>query len=210
MIYLSNGNKKLKNTDEVEFLIFSLPAVITCPWSTELCRKSCYAKKAERIYPQVLPCRMNNLAETKKPTFVLEMIELIDAKLKRAEKKGKSILFRWHESGDIYNAEYLRKIYEICDYFRGRNITFQAYTKSVNLINYDHDMHNIHFTFSLWADTDTNDHIRSVNLGLQTYTASSAFEFETIPDANKCHCADCGKCQKCYNDSIKSITVKIH
>ena len=48
---LSEGNLKLKPAPgKHNFLIFNLPAVITCPCATESCIECCYAKKAERIF----------------------------------------------------------------------------------------------------------------------------------------------------------------
>ena len=73
-----NGNKKLINTDTVRFMIWNIPAVVTCPFATEHCKHFCYARKAERVYPQVLPAREKNLEESKSEDFVANMIYTIE------------------------------------------------------------------------------------------------------------------------------------
>lgn len=110
-IYISErGNKKLKCP------IFNLPTGITCKDCVE-CAKYCYAKKAERLYPQVRPCRMRNYEESLKDSFVENMIEAIPQVL----------YFRIHESGDYYSEEYVLKWYEIAKAFP--KTTFFSYTK---------------------------------------------------------------------------------
>ena len=44
---LSEGNAKLKPTGAVKYLIWNIPAIKTCPYATEHCKKACYAIKAE-------------------------------------------------------------------------------------------------------------------------------------------------------------------
>jgi hypothetical protein len=47
-ISMQKGNKKMRPTEKIGFLIFSIPAVITCPFATSLCMKYCYAKAGYR------------------------------------------------------------------------------------------------------------------------------------------------------------------
>ena len=44
---LSHGNLKLKENKRVGFLVWNIPAVITCPFRTDHCTECCYALKAE-------------------------------------------------------------------------------------------------------------------------------------------------------------------
>ena len=103
-IYFSKGNKKLKSTKALKFLIWNLPAVKTCPFATESCKRLCYARKAERVYPSVLPCREKNFQASKSPDFVEKVIEII-----KKEKDNRVLVVRIHESGDFYNKEYAEK-----------------------------------------------------------------------------------------------------
>ena len=100
MITMSKGNTKLAST----ILIWSLPAVLTCPNCND-CKSSCYARKAERIYPQVLPCRTKNWQASKNSSFVEDMIFLISRTWKKARKPMQAV--RIHESGDFYNQAYV-------------------------------------------------------------------------------------------------------
>src|SRR5574343_650785 len=108
---LSRGNRKLKQG----YLIWNLPAVKTCPGSTAICRKLCYARKAERVYPDVLPCRMSNYHDSKKESFTDDMIMLIEKTLKTYKKFNG--YFRVHESGDFYNQKYLDSWFKIVAQF---------------------------------------------------------------------------------------------
>jgi len=91
---LKIGNSKLKN-----ILVFDLPYGQTCPNHTD-CIKNCYAKKAERQYPNVRSWRADNLTLTKDP---LTFQGLINEQL----AKTKLTVVRIHSSGDFYSQDYL-------------------------------------------------------------------------------------------------------
>lgn len=111
------GNSKLHKS----CAIFDLPTSVcthSCP--------GCYAKKAERIYPNVRAFREKNLAATCRPLeFAAAMIE----EIAKNEKKIKS--FRIHSSGDFYNRDYILAWSAIIRRFPG--IRFYAYTKATHL-----------------------------------------------------------------------------
>jgi hypothetical protein len=140
MISISNGNKKLSGN---KFYIFNLPAEKTCPGSTEFCRNKCYAKKAEKIYPSVLPCRMNNLNESKEKDFSSKVINFLNKNKKRE-------FFRIHEAGDFYDQNYLNKWIEITNNFP--EIKFLAFTKSFNL-DFSNVPKNLQLVMSIMPDT---------------------------------------------------------
>ena len=102
---------------------FNLPQGITCLGATELCKRICYAKKAERIYKSAHSSRCKNLEATKRYDFLNTILHELDA--------HHIVKVRIHESGDFYCQSYLDKWIRIC---RMRpNILFLAYTKSVML-----------------------------------------------------------------------------
>ena len=111
----SKGNKKLHKS----VLIWNLPSVKTCPNYVN-CKDKCYARRAEKLYPSVLPCRMKNWQASKQSDFVNNMIALI--------KKSKCSLVRVHESGDFYSQTYADKWSEIAANLP--EVQFFAYTKS--------------------------------------------------------------------------------
>lgn len=112
-IYLSNGNLKVKNCN-----IFSLPAFTTCKPNTA-CRSFCYARKAEKCYPDVLPRRKENYKLSLRDDFAANVTELLS--------KRKNQVTRIHESGDFYSIEYIGKWYRIASNLP--NMKFYAYTK---------------------------------------------------------------------------------
>lgn len=202
-LYVSNGNSKLKSNDKVRFLIWNLPAQTTCPYSTALCRKNCYAVKAERQYPQVLPRRQANLGLSKREDFVHEMVALIHSK--EQHSKGREILFRIHESGDFYSKEYAMKwvtIAKLCP-----NVKFLAYTKSLPYFEGVRLPRNFIIRASIWSDTTPE--MLDLSAKYPTYTALPAGTYDAIRNF-KCECRDCGTCKACYSNSVKSIICDIH
>jgi len=115
-LYVSRGNIKVKAC------IFNMPCKVTCKAGLE-CHKYCYAAKAEYLYPQVKPCRMNNLKLSKRADFVENMIKLI--------KRRRAFYFRIHESGDFYSKAYIKSWYKIIKAIPDKH--FYAYTKRSDL-----------------------------------------------------------------------------
>lgn len=207
---VSTGNKKLKSTKKVLFLIWNLPAVFTCPFVTEHCIDKCYARKAERAYPNCFGSRYRNLMFSLSEMFVPMMINYIENKLKGLPE-GRKIIFRIHESGDFYSREYAKKWAEISNHFADDDrITFTAYTKS-HIFFYGLN-HNINLNFSLWDDTEEEDLALAKEMSLPIYTAEDTFADADRKYDNyfKCRCADCGTCQACYHGKVKLIVCEIH
>jgi hypothetical protein len=98
---LVKGNSKLGR----KIWGFSLPAGSTCPGKSDICNDRCYAQKGFFVMPSAKAAFKKRLAATKRDDFVLAMTAEI-AKV-RAE------IVRIHISGDMYDAEYAHKWYEI-------------------------------------------------------------------------------------------------
>lgn len=99
----SRGNSKLGKS----VMTFSLPAIVTCPGSSELCRSLCYATRPFSYFamPNVQKRYWRNLTLSRRPDFA----DIAIAQLKSARRK----LVRWHVSGDIYDATYAAKLLRI-------------------------------------------------------------------------------------------------
>ena len=113
--YLTVGNHKLSK----HVATFDLPA------SMEVCGRicpGCYAEKAQRIYPAVLPARERKLAFSKTDEFVGTLLEAIQA------LKVKYI--RVHSSGEMYSQDYLDKWVEIATSLPQQK--FYTYTKRLD------------------------------------------------------------------------------
>lgn len=215
-----NGNKKLRNTEKIRFMIWNLPAVKTCPFRTELCEKSCYARKAERVYPQTLPAREKNYSDSLQADFVERMIYTIETELNSKKFAGKLAIFRIHESGDFYNLEYTKKWIEIAQHFSNDpRIKFLAYTKSIVYFirsGYGSPEFPTNFIIrsSLWKDTKKENIIHTALFNIPIYTALT--ESEMIQEKQNghifsvCKCDDCANCRMCWNSKISEIICKIH
>ena len=59
-VAIQYNNSKIKDTETTAFLIFSLPAVMTCPGANTGCLSACYARRDER-FPSVRAYRLANL-----------------------------------------------------------------------------------------------------------------------------------------------------
>lgn len=215
-IRLSESNKKLIPNKDTKFLIWNVPARVTCPYATEHCKAACYAVKSERAYPSVLPSRKMHFIESLKHDFVVRMIYTIESYLlKPSYKSAKRIIIRIHESGDFYNLEYMNKWYYIAEYFKyDKRIIFMAYTKSVvfvdklaTLLNrYKPD--NMVVRFSIWDDTPQYQIDLANKYNLPIYTAVDKFN-DDIQLVNRCLCVDCATCNKCWSN-IHTLICEIH
>ena len=212
-IPLSHGNKKLKNNARVSFLIWNLPAVITCPYATAHCKKCCYALKAERNYPACKPCRERHFELSRLDDFVLRMVFTISAELARPVNKNKKIVFRIHESGDFYNKEYVKKWFEIMDYFKDeKRLVFVAYTKSVKYFDGIEIPENMRLLASVWDDTtpENLEIIKRNNFRIYTAYAGADLDNALKSGFAHCPCKDCGTCGLCWNNYTNNICCEIH
>ena len=136
--YISYGNRKVGKIPT-----FSLPAVVTCPGATPLCKKICYARKAERAWPNVLASRLRNFMISTEEEFTQLMINEI--------RRRKSVkYFRIHESGDFYDQLYLEKWFNIARALP--NVKFLAFTKSFHL-DFSKRPSNLIIYYSVMPDT---------------------------------------------------------
>lgn len=210
-ITFSNGNKKLKSTKEVRFVIFNLPAMKTCLFSTAHCRKKCYAVKAEKMYPGCLPCRERNLKSSLAPDFTEKVIESLSRRFRHpAYKNAKKIYFRIHESGDFYSQEYFDKWVDIATAFP--RVTFLAYTKSLKFVLNSKKTRPANFIirYSLWDDSPIKD-AETGKACFPTYTAWEMTDSQIKALGDRfCECKDCGTCGKCYDTKVKDIVCEIH
>jgi hypothetical protein len=135
---LSFGNSKVG----ADTAIFNMNAAFDCPSEKlGLCphAKSCYAKKAERIYPQTLPYRRKQEIywdSTDVDTFVAEFLVAIKNKKKTPIK-----FLRISESGDFKSQEDLEKLNLIAEKLKGIVVVY-TYTARKDL-NYDNLSENL-------------------------------------------------------------------
>ena len=208
-ICLSNGNHKLSNNDKYNFYIFNLPSLITCPYATDICKKKCYSKYPEFMFESVRMSRNNNLDESKKDTFVNDMIDHITYILNSKKNKDKQIIFRLHESGDFYSQEYVNKWIKIVSSFEDKPIIFQAYTKSIDFFrDINTDDINIKIIFSIMPDTEKEYIDIAKQKNLCTFELISR---DTKDEFNGFICKGiCNECMACYKGKCSQIGVHEH
>jgi hypothetical protein len=212
ILTLSRGNTKLVSTEDKQFLIWNLPAQSTCPFATEQCKHSCYAMKAQRMYPSVCKSREEQFNDSCKDTFVTDMVNTINYYINLKSIKNKEVYFRIHESGDFYNQRYYDNWIQIINNFP--NIHFLAYTKS---IKYVHESKlerpsNFIIRFSIWDDTKQDQVDLTKEMDLPIFTAFPKDELEEkATNEHYSQCAgSCDVCKKCYGNSISKIAIAIH
>ena len=194
-VFISKGNKK------VEAAIFNLPCVKTCKKGLS-CQKYCYAQKAERLYPQVKPCRENNLKETKKASF----IDRVDTIIKRRKVR----FFRIHEAGDFYSHEYIRRWFAIC--LLNPSVKFYAYTKRDDLFTgkvLEYKPKNLTLILSLDGIKEDSKTVYDVPVGFDKV----AITHKTLNNCNaiKGDNIKCMKnCFKCVSTKKETIIFKKH
>lgn len=212
---LSTGNKKLVSDSNVKFLIWNIPAVVTCPYRTKACEIACYARTAEKVYPGCLPSREKNLQESKTDDFVEKMVSTIDAYMNRkAYQIAKEVRFRIHESGDFYNKEYSEKWLEICRRTAHyKNLTFLAYTKSFVYFDGVALPENFQLLASVWSDTKKSQLDIIMRNEWRIYTAIPEKYIETSKayGFSECTCENCNTCKTdCYHAGNNLIAVRLH
>jgi len=226
-MYIKNvnykGNKKLVNNDDVKYIIWSIPAKKTCPNATKMCILSCYADKAERMYPNVKKSRKQAFEISQQDNFTDRMIYTLMVEIYCTNKYNnvKQIRYRIHESGDFYNQTYTDKWMGIIKYMQfDRRIVFDLYTKSLlyfekyNAIDGIFGYENIAFKASVWADTPEKMLALIKKHGYRVYTADTPENIAKVINSNKrasmCGCSDCGNCGMCVDNNIKLLLCAIH
>jgi len=110
---LSVGNHKLSK----RIASWSLPA------SQDVCGRECqgcYAIKAQRVYPNVLPSRLMKFELSKSP-------HAFRIKVNQAVRKLRPTYVRIHDSGEFYSQEYINNWADVIKV--NTDVTFYAYTK---------------------------------------------------------------------------------
>ena len=181
---VSQGNLKIgKDT-----LIFNMNAAKFCPSEKlGLCphAKICYAKKAEKMYPQVLPFRIrqaNYWDNINAETFATEITEIIN------RKKADIKYLRISESGDFNSQSDIDKLSRIADLLK--------------------DICKV-YTYTARKDLNFTGISNNLTVNGSDFMVNNAFIVTT--NINKVNCiADCKKCNKCKVSKNRNIYVLKH
>lgn len=201
-ITISGSNRKIKNAN-----IWNLPVGTTCKPGVS-CSEYCYAKKAEKAYPEVRPCRMRNYAASKKDNFSSEMIKILS--------KKKYHVTRIHESGDFYSVEYIRKWYDIAKALPSH--VFYAYTKRDDIFTIEvlsEKPKNLTIIYSVDGIRTIEDSVIVTHVALE-----NGFDKVAIVTEHDTNCPSTSKdkwavacvkdCQKCFSGNTNIINFARH
>ena len=128
---LSNGNSKLVN-----ILVFDIPAVKTC-LNSSTCAASCYAVKAQNMYPNTKIMRDTNLWLFHNKENVL--FDMLSTQI----KNSKTNVVRIHGSGDFFNQKYIDFWNRIIMLYPLKK--FYAYTKVEKILDFSIIERNTNF-----------------------------------------------------------------
>lgn len=172
-------NEKMKKSSQGETQVFNfgIPAFQastgfkTCP-NAGVCASGCYARSGTYRFSNVAKAYEAKLALTFSPDFVPIMIGEI---LEKYRKNRKVTYIRIHDSGDFYNEAYMRRWFEVMQYFINTpDIKFYAYTKMIEMFNTHKSIIPSNFTL-IYSYGGKQDHLINPN----TDRHSKVFQSDT-------------------------------
>ena len=195
-VCISKGNTKMGSLQSV-----SLPSIITCRKCE--CNTKCYARKIERLRPNVAKSYQRNLR------ILRDDPEKYWREVEAAIMTSR--FFRFHVSGDIINLDYLYKMIEIAA--RHKQTEILCFTKQYEIVNKAIDNYreicedalvedvipkNLHIIFSGWPELNMVNpynfpeaHVRFKDGS----TTASANAYSCGGNCTECAMAGCG----CWN-----------
>jgi Gene product 88 len=210
---LVQGNSKLGEAIHH----FDLPAIGSCPGSTELCRRVCYAASGRFLLASVMERQDWCYSQSRRKDFA-------DRMAKEILRKG-VIVCRVHTSGDLYSAEYAAKWLDVMR--RCPQTRFYLYSRSYRVpaiapvLEKMAALKNVRVWYSIDEETGVPDRIPpgvrlaylQMRLDDLPEVADLIFRVRrlrrTIPlpltcphetEKGKDHDTTCGSCGKCFRD----------
>lgn len=145
IVKFSKGNSKMG-----EICSVSLPSVVTCGACD--CQKKCYARKLERLRPNVARAYAHNLAvlQEQPDTYWRE----VEASIMMSR------FFRFHVSGDIVDDVYFQHMVEIAR--ANSHCEILCFTKKYDIVNRHISIigklpQNLHIVFSGWPGLEMDN-----------------------------------------------------
>lgn len=218
----SRGNDKIQSKEHVNFLIWNVAQIITCPGATKGCLSFCYADK---MYNNI-QCwdgrgsafgRVRNTVASFAPNFE----EVFNAAISALKKKepNKPIFVRLHESGDVYSAEYLQKLENVVKTNAG--IHFLIFTKTTSLLPTLDRIQRAYNNFSVRVSLDDTTEAPVLGMVLNAREVNTAgvvdpADYDKVKDSNAYICnapgnpGKCAQCLKCWNKKYKNVIFLKH
>lgn len=231
------GNTKLKATKSEMFVQFNIGQKICCPVLGKTCNH-CYADK--------FVCKLisNNTGEISgvgtsriKNTVLTQFenfVEIINGAIDYIKSStNKKVVFRWHESGDVYSKNYFEKIKQIMS--ENKDVDFMMYTrvpfvmKEIKRLN---ENDNVMIRFSVDSSTPAGQFKYIIENDIPTFITIDKKDENYLEmvktfmpvgiicnakningnkvelyKSSELHCLKCGKCR---NKNIIHLYVVIH
>lgn len=131
--------------DKGEFVIIN-----TCPGAGQ-CKTFCYALKGGYVQWKAVSLnqsRMLNWLYNDPDGFMSKLDSEISALSTKGKKKNTKIVIRWHDAGDFFSPDYLKKAYALAS--SHPDVDFYAYTKIASVAQSDRP-DNFKINFSMGA-----------------------------------------------------------
>jgi len=201
---------KLSKTSKMPCKSFALPAMKTCLGAInsdgkvkDVCR-SCYAMKGSYQWRPAKALRENNRLSVSNElhSFASDMLKLL--------KKEKNNYFRWFDSGDVFDNDFLYEIYKVCK--QTPHINHWIPTKAREILDN-----------ATWEKLEALDNVKvryssdSINGKYNSLHGSTAIQSNQKYDDSKVfkcpvdydQIKKCGNCRACWH-SEKVIAYNFH
>ena len=207
---------------------FNLPALITCPLGRELAKQpgtscsDCYALKG-RYYFSNVKAAMNRRykllkSAIKNPVKRWRWVQAMTFLINNQSPK----YFRWHDSGDIFNADYLLMIFDVA-YYTPR-VHHWIPTKELALVSQHRHIIPSNVTFRISSANQS----RPLDTNLPVAHVEKMDDYGTPESIKRVAAAGgllclakarmkkksaeqaCGNCRACWDPNIKTIVYPLH
>ncbi len=139
--------------------------VTTCP-SAGQCKLICYARKGGYVqFPAsfIFSARVLNFLLNDWQGFKQQLLREIEEEYRKNLEEGRTMIVRWHDSGDFFNEKYLKIALDIAR--ATPEVIHYAYTKSIGMVSKASVPKNFVFNFSVGGTQDPSikpEHKKSV------------------------------------------------
>lgn len=193
---------------------FNLPAIKSCPGSTEACRAICYANRGRYLMNGAFTTDHNWAVVQADPTAV-ERIKWPRSKSIKAH--------RLLSSGDIFSLEFGRSLLRMCD--DNPDVIFWGYTRSLGILRALLNERSLPANLSLFISVDKNNKHWALPM-CREFNIPPAYMGDKVADGKQFICpavakpekyplsrrkADtpCQRCTYCFSDKVEKHRTEV-
>lgn len=203
---------KLSKTSKLDGIAsFSFEAGETCkgsidPKTNTICDacKGCYAKGGRYKFTNVKSPRIENLKESKKDSFVNDMIEVLDMHR----------YFRWFDSGDMYSVEFAYKVLDIIKntpwikhWLPTRTWTLPEFSEVLNELN---ALPNVVVRYSSGSVKGETIEALNGSTVIAKENIDKLAKDVVVCEAYKNDKKNCNGCRKCWDKKVSHVAYIAH